>query len=230
MRDREATSRQIVHALGRVLARDGFRAVGLRAVAREAGVDKRLIYRYFGGLTGLMRAYATGEDFWWTVDELIGDDLPRPKEETAAGWMALAVKRHLLAIRARPLTQEILVWELIERNALTDELAAVREKRAGELLRRLGEKNRRISPRTWAAVGALLGAGATYLVLRSRTYDFYAGIDLRSERDWKDLERTIDSTANAVDLLGGPTRGERHGKRASGARKRDRPPLSRRNV
>ena len=49
-RDREATKARILGAVGVVLARDGFGAVGVNAIAKEAGVDKVLIYRYFGGL------------------------------------------------------------------------------------------------------------------------------------------------------------------------------------
>ncbi len=194
MRDREATCRKIVDAVGRLLASEGFRGVGVRAVAREAGVDKRLIYRYFGGLPKLMKAYADSGDFWWTVDELIGEDLPGPERDTAAAWVALALKRHLQALKRRPLTQEILVWELSERNTLTDELSVMRECRAAELFERLGEKigGGGFGTVEWRAVGALIGAATTYLVVRSRTCDSYAGIDLHSEEGWAELERGID--------------------------------------
>lgn len=56
-RDRAATEERILAAVGQVLARDGFAAGGVNAVAREAGVDKVLICRYFGGLPGLLRAW-----------------------------------------------------------------------------------------------------------------------------------------------------------------------------
>jgi hypothetical protein len=54
-RDRAATEERILAAVGQVLARDGFGAIGVNAIAREAGVDKVLIYRYFGGLPELLR-------------------------------------------------------------------------------------------------------------------------------------------------------------------------------
>ncbi len=194
MRDREATCRKIVDAVGHVLAAEGFRGVGLRSVAREAGVDKRLIYRYFGGLPKLMKAYADSGDFWWTVDELIGDELPGPEHDTASAWVALALRRHVQALKRRPLTQEILVWELSERNTLTDELSVLRERRAAELLERLGEKlgEGGVGVGEWRAVGALIVAATTYLVVRTRTCDSYAGIDLQDEAGWAEIERGID--------------------------------------
>lgn len=199
-RDREATRRKIIEAVGRVLARDGFRGVGVRAVAREAGIDKRLIYRYFGGLPQLIEAYADRGDTWWSVDELIGDDLPGPANDTPEGWISLALKRHIRALERRPLTQEILVWELSERNPLTDALAALRERRAAELGERLvakaGVDEGELA--AWRSIGALIAAATTYLLVRSRTCDFYTGIDLGAEEGWRELERGIDTIVEAT--------------------------------
>ncbi len=200
MRDREATCLKIVAAVGNLLARGGFRAIGVRAIARQAGVDKRLIYRYFGGLPELMKVYADGGDFWWTVDELIGDELPGPAVNSAAAWIALALKRDIEALKRRPLTQEILVWELSERNALTDELSVLRERRAAELAARLREKLGNDGPAVaeWRAVAALIVAATTYLLVRSRNCDVYAGIDLHTEQGWAELEQAIDLIVSAT--------------------------------
>ncbi|RJF88756.1 TetR/AcrR family transcriptional regulator [Oleomonas cavernae] len=51
-RDRAATQARLVAAAGNVLARDGFAALGVNRIAVEAGCDKVLIYRYFGGWKG----------------------------------------------------------------------------------------------------------------------------------------------------------------------------------
>ncbi|HRW79035.1 MAG TPA: helix-turn-helix domain-containing protein, partial [Candidatus Sabulitectum sp.] len=55
-RDSEKTREAIMDALERILTREGFTGVGVNALAREAGVDKVLIYRYFGSLEGLLAA------------------------------------------------------------------------------------------------------------------------------------------------------------------------------
>jgi AcrR family transcriptional regulator len=56
VRDRPATERRLIHAVEKLLVRGGFGVLGPSAVAREAGVDKMLIYRYFGNLDGLVSA------------------------------------------------------------------------------------------------------------------------------------------------------------------------------
>ena len=73
-RDREATKARILGAVGVVLARDGFGAVGVNAIAKEAGVDKVLIYRYFGGLPELLREWGASGRFWPRVADLLGAD------------------------------------------------------------------------------------------------------------------------------------------------------------
>ncbi len=55
-RDKGATRQRLLEAVGTLLSRDGFGALGVNAVAREAGVDKVLIYRYYGGMADLWRA------------------------------------------------------------------------------------------------------------------------------------------------------------------------------
>ena len=74
--------------------------VGVNAIAREAGVDKVLIYRYFGGLPELLRQWGASGRFWPSVDELLGDDAER--DARAAGGRALrAVLRPLHRRAAR---------------------------------------------------------------------------------------------------------------------------------
>ena len=57
-------------------------------------------------------------------------------------------------------------------------------------------------PAGWNAVGALLVAGTTYLVVRSRTFDFYAGVDLRREKGWQQFEQAIDLITSRVFVDG----------------------------
>lgn len=55
-RNREDTTDRIIDAAFRVLESDGFAGFGINAVARAAGCDKKLIYRYFDGQDGLLTA------------------------------------------------------------------------------------------------------------------------------------------------------------------------------
>ena len=75
VRDRQATEERILATVGQVLARDGFAGIGVNAIAREAGIDKVLIYRYFGGLPKLLRTWGASGRFWPSVSDLLRADL-----------------------------------------------------------------------------------------------------------------------------------------------------------
>ena len=80
---------------------------------------------------------------------------------------------HLLdALRRRPQTIEILAWEVVESNALTDTLAAIRERwsrDATELVLPDAAEDRA----DLLALANLLVAGIQYLLIRSRTTPVY---------------------------------------------------------
>jgi AcrR family transcriptional regulator len=185
-RNSQQTRKKIIAAVGRLLSRSGFRNLGVNAIAREAGVDKVLIYRYFGGIPELLRAYAEEGDFWPTAEELLaefGGQLPQSNEDLAA-TLLIEFGR---ALRRRPITQEIMRWELLERNELTDALAHYREEQGMKLIRMIRDA-RGVDLQ---ALGSLLSAGQAYLILRSKTAAVYNGLKLDSDRDWKRLEKNI---------------------------------------
>jgi AcrR family transcriptional regulator len=191
IRDRETTRARLIEAVGTLLAREGFTGLGVNAVAREAGVDKVLIYRYFGGLPELIVAFGREGNFWPSINELAGGDVVAFGQLPLAEQLSRLGKNFMAAIRTRPLTQEILAWEMIERNELTVELEAIRENTMMnffEMFFHSANKGPDI-----AAMGAIIGAGISYLASRGRKIRFYNGIDLDSEAGWQRLEGAIDT-------------------------------------
>lgn len=185
-RNSQETRKKILAAVGELLARSGFREVGINAVAREAGVDKVLIYRYFGGLQSLLRAYAEEGDSWPSAEELLAAVGGRGKRTDAEFAAAILIELGR-AIRRRPITQEIMRWELLERNELTDALARYREEQAMRLVSLFRKETRA----DLQAIASLLGAGQTYLILRSKTADVYDGLQLNKDEEWSRIEDAI---------------------------------------
>ena len=190
-RDRAATETRLLAAVGEVLARDGFGALGVNAVARAAGVDKVLIYRYFGGLPELVAAWGRSGSFWPGIDELMGPDrdafLALPLAERYARFF-----EHLVdGLRRRPLTLEIMAAEIVEeRNALTAVLEAEREAWGEEAGRVLGGPEFARRPEL-QGLTLLLVAGVQYLLLRSRRIRVFGGVDLRSDAGWATLQHSV---------------------------------------
>jgi AcrR family transcriptional regulator len=188
-RDRHETEQRLIAAAGRVLARDGFIKLGVNAVAREAGVDKVLIYRYFEGLPGLIQAYARQGDFWPSVDELLGEPAEDFHRRSPADQLARIVENHANGILARPLTLEILAWEMIERNELTAHLEEVREQQGLKLTETFGPSED--ADVDVAALSAILIASVNYLAARSRKIRVFNGINLKEDAGWQRLMGTV---------------------------------------
>jgi AcrR family transcriptional regulator len=194
LRDREATRRQILAAMGRILDLKGSEGLGINAIAREAKVDKVLIYRYFGGLGELYRAFAMEGDTFPQLEELAEGriaELPNLSPAELAKTLILGFAR---AVRRRPITKEMMRWELQERNELTEAMAKEREQRARQWLSLVPD----LQGADIAAVVSVLAAGQVYLTLRSKTADHYNGIELNSADGWKRIE---DAVALLCDLF-----------------------------
>jgi AcrR family transcriptional regulator len=186
-RDREETRKEILAAMGRILARKGSKGLGINAIAREARVDKVLIYRYFGGLGELYRAFAMEGNTFPTLEELAQGriaELPKLPAAELAKTLILGFGR---AIRRRPITREMMRWELQERNELTEEMSKERERQSLQWLSLAPD----LHGADLAAVASILAAGQVYLTLRAKTTEYYNGIELNSEDGWKRIEGAV---------------------------------------
>jgi AcrR family transcriptional regulator len=189
-RDRELTEQRLIETVGRLLARSGFAALGVNALAREAGVDKILIYRYFDGLPNLLKAYCERGDFWPTAEEVLQPDVATLCATPLATRTAAIVVSLLDALRRRPQTIEILAWEVVERNALTDTLAAIRERWSREVTELVLPDA--VEDRSdFLALANLLVAGIQYLLIRSRTTPVYGGIPLDTDAGWDRIRDAV---------------------------------------
>lgn len=197
VRDRAATEKAILAAVGETLARDGFGAIGINAIAAAAGVDKVLIYRYFGGLPELLRAWGASGRFWPELGELLGDDPAGFAALPAHERYARFIDHFIDALRARPLTLEVMAAEVAERNELTAILEAEREAWGEEAARLLGGPEFARRPEL-QGITLLLIAGVQYLLVRSRKIRVFGGVDLRSDAGWAALKASVHALARSL--------------------------------
>jgi len=196
-RDKEETKARILAAVGKLLAESGFRQLGVNAIAREAGVDKVLIYRYFENLPTLLQTFGQEGNYWLTVEELVGDE-STIQAESLDEWMNVLLVRFLRDLQQRTITQEILRWELLEGNELTQELAQVRDRLGIESLKFLNQKFSFPPDKDIPAMSAVLIAGIVYLVLRTKVSPTFLGIDFISSSGWQRIEAAISSLVQPV--------------------------------
>jgi AcrR family transcriptional regulator len=189
-KNKEATKLRLISAVGTLLAREGFSALGVNAVADEAGVDKVLIYRYFGGMDELLTAFGQSSDFWPSVEEVIGKDFSTLMELSVAERWAMGLSRYAASLRNRPVTKEILAWELIEQNDLIQILRKAREEWFDELMAHFPNDAELTDADLIGTILLVVGAIHYFIVLGRLQTDF-SGIEIDADVGWEYMDLII---------------------------------------
>lgn len=193
-RDRESTEALLVSAARSVLAEVGFQGLGINKVARRAGCDKQLIYRYFGGLDGLVEALGTR----LSVD--LADALPKAGEPAAtyADLMQRLARGLLAVMRHDDLLQRIIVWELAEPSILLTKLNAARSKSLSAWM--AAQRGDLVPPPgvDAPAVNAVFIAAIQHMAISARAKGEFAGLALETDDHWRRLQATIDDMIQHV--------------------------------
>lgn len=196
-RRRIETEERLQRAIEELICENGVESLGVNAVAAKAGVDKALIYRYFGGLEGLVRAYAEGADFWPTVDEVLGSEREVLALDEPAKVAAEIFRRQSLGLRQRPVTLEILARECVARGPLTSMLDDVRERRTSEMFSELLASDFDVDSNE-LVLSQIFSAAINYLAIRSRFISMFGGVDLRTEEGWESIISVIETVFRAL--------------------------------
>ena len=184
-RNRLQTEQRILDAVGTLLLEQGYPAVGINAIARQAGCDKVLIYRYFGGFNELLLAFAETTTLWWEVDEVISETAAECAEIALHDFLQTLLNRYVKALESRPLALEIMAWEMSAQNNLTNTLARIRGERGMELVKRIRSYYQQPNIDIGGILG-VFGAAINYLIIRTRKQSQ----QYKTEEWWR-LQQTI---------------------------------------
>jgi len=195
-KDRSATEKRILVAGRTLLAEEGFQNFGINAVARKAGCDKQLVYRYFGGLDGL--ADAIGEDLANWVKEKVPEDSGGRFLLTYADLAQQLIILFLTALRQDPLMQRIIAWEMSDPSPFVRKMADARSKGLAVWIEKMRGSLKPPAGIDAPAINAIMIASCQHLVLAAASSGSFAGMPLQTEKDWdrvnQALGRIIQST------------------------------------
>ncbi|MDD1500223.1 TetR/AcrR family transcriptional regulator [Agrobacterium sp. CNPSo 3708] len=196
IKDRAATEKAIFAAAKSLLAEEGFQGFGINAVARRAGCDKQLIYRYFGGLEGLVSAI--GEDLGSWVQDRIPEDTGGMFLLTYGDLMERLMLSYLDALRADPLVCKIIAWELSEQTEQVKQLADARSKALVKWIDRMRGSLQPPKGADPVVLNALLFASIQHLVIAGATNGQFSGVSLKSDKDWDKIAVAVKRIVRAL--------------------------------
>ncbi len=138
-------------------------------------MDKVLVYRYFDGLPNLVLEYSNTCDFWPTAKELLGSEPERIKAFSPDRQIAEFFKSFVVALRNRPVTLDILAWEVLERNELTKQLEDIRIRTVLQYFEYLEDIP---DDENLTAIVAIMSGAVTHLLIKSRITGSVGGLDI----------------------------------------------------
>jgi len=205
-KNRHATEQRLLQAVSDIVQKQGFAALGVNAVAQQAGVSKMLIYRYFDSYNGLLREWVLGYNFWAEVTDQALEQIEQIQNTESGPAAGVAgqpennnrfssMLRSLFheqtdSLRTSTIRREVIRWMLVEENEVSQQVMQQVEAMGLSISRAFRE--RITSERDLeAAVGLLIG-GVYYLALISDRTSVFNGIDLQSNEGWSRIKGSID--------------------------------------
>jgi len=195
VREKARTMDKLIMSVGKVIQKKGYAGLSIANICKEAGLDRRLVYTYFGSLDNLVETYIKQKDYWKSdatehISFLLEKEAPLSSEDITK----LLIGQFNAVLKDKAL-QKIIHWELGEKNKILRKLSDGRES-VGEELFNLCEPAFENTDIDIRATLALQIGGLYYLSLHAKANgSLFCGIDINQsegkERISKALEKLV---------------------------------------
>lgn len=182
----------MIQAVGKVLLKKGYTGLNASTIAKEAEVDKRLVWTYFGGLDPLVEEYISRRDFWKftatdSINDLLGTNNGIKKEQVSD-----LLKSQFETLLYDNVLQRIIHWELSENKSFLRNISNQREAIGEELFKHIAHQFNNETKQI-RAITALLIGGIYYLALHGKVNgSLFCGLDINKEEDKLLINKTIE--------------------------------------
>lgn len=198
-RDRIQTENRLIDAIHELLTNEGFEQIKINRVAQQAKVNKILIYRYFGGLDGLVQAYFSKYKPVITVPPINVDRLRGvPLDEFFKICQEYVIDEFRL-LRTNPQAQRFLKNDLLAyQPGVTNPYAEAKESTMQAMIDELSALIQTDFGRSFSAI---IISGMTLLTFMAQDGRRAFGIDLQTDEGWAEIEGAIGRIYEALAVL-----------------------------
>jgi len=190
-RNKEQTKRKLLQAVGEIIVEKGYSGLGVNKIANKAGVDKKLIYRYFGDGNALVEAYILEKDYWLGFAGKIQEFNDVKTPDKAKEIISTVLERQFTFFYEEKEMQRLILEELTSKSAMIASICNIRGNIGASLLK-LTDPHFKGSGVSFRGVSALLVSGIYYLVLQARINGgTICGLDINALSGREEIVRTI---------------------------------------
>lgn len=190
------SEKKLIKAVSTVIEEDGFAKVGINHIARTAGCDKVLIYRYFGGLEGLLMAWAKENDYYTSAYDRFYEEIKTADQSQLRELTRKVIVSQLHFLRENQIMQELILWELAGRMKFKT-LQDIRERNGNKLQQVFNDKVK-VKTEDASLYITILITSIEFVVLYTRQYCFFNGVDFSEPEAWVRFEKAI---THYIDML-----------------------------
>lgn len=187
VRNKEKSKQRLLDAVGKLLKSKGYRALKVNDIAATAGLDKKLIYKYFGGMDQLIDEYIQAQDFWSNVDYREGTEVDGGLAYTKEMFHA-----QFDYVHKNKAFQKLILWGLSEQRKSLKQLTDAQEANGELLFEKIIEPYFGSKTQQFRAVAAILIAGLYHLNLFANVNgSVFCGIDIKNKTDREEIKKAV---------------------------------------
>lgn len=195
-KNKDSTKLRLINAVSRIIEGDGFSKLGINRIARIAECDKVLIYRYFGDINGLLSEWAKENDYYISIYDSLQKNIAAIDKSQVQAITKQVLLTQIRFLRENRMMQELLVWELSGHKKFKV-LQDMRERDGHKLQQVLndliGHENGEVNQYVTVLIAAI-----NFIVLYTRQYPMFNGVDFSKEQSWEQFEKVI---GNYIDII-----------------------------
>jgi AcrR family transcriptional regulator len=195
IKNKELTKRKLIDAVGEIFRTEGHAGLGINKVARIAGVNKKLTYRYFkNDFNNLLEEYILETDYWMIFAEKVQDLIDQ--QSGTQKLITDILQNQFRFFYQDKQMQKLILWEVGTDSPLMRSIHNARE-RAGQKLIELTDPQFEGTDVNFRAIAALLVGGIYYTILHTRyNGGIFSDIDLSTEAGREEMLRAIKMIIN----------------------------------
>ncbi|WP_028296167.1 TetR/AcrR family transcriptional regulator [Olivibacter sitiensis] len=198
IRNKERTKKKLLDAVGEILTEEGYVELGVNRVMKQAKLDKKLLYEYFGGIDGLITTYLREQDYWLKYAERAKGVITGLPNQNIKELTKSILKDQLDYLDDNREMQQIVRWQISEKTEALQKICEEREA-VGAKLFSLFEPNFDGRNVDIEAEIAILVAGIYFLVLHAKVGNsLFCGIDLNEEDGKSRIHQALDNMVERI--------------------------------
>jgi len=192
IRDKERTKRRLIATVGKVLQKYTYAGLTITNIAKESGLNPKLIYLYFGNLDGLIEEYILEKDFWAGKLKTQITELTESSKSLRAKDTNDLFQLQFDSFLKDKSMQRIIHWEMGVKNKLLRKIADEREEVGKNALDLISTQFKNTDVDIQATLAIILG-GIYYLTLHAKNNgSTVGGIDINEDEGRERIEKTME--------------------------------------